>query len=253
MIMIEQFLHNIGLSEKETAVYLTLLRGGNMNAADIAEHTNVKRTTVYPVVETLKEKKLVGEIKEGAKTLFFAEPPERLRSYFQDRKTSFEEQEKNFDDFLPRIRGLQSMQGTQPVFKYYEGREGVLDSIRDMLETESADNEMRMTYSQDFVENFFTPKEAELARGLRLKKDIAVTSIYSWSKGDKPQSEKSVRERITDTKKYPLSCDITIYGDKIRMYTGGDKIFALIIKSKEIAETLKTLHKLAFERLNEKK
>lgn len=251
--MLEKFLTDVGLSEKESHVYLTLLRGGKLNVADIATHANVKRTTVYPVIESLKEKKLVEEITDDGKTFFTAEAPERLKTFFQARKIAFEEQEKLFDEFLPQIRGLQSMTGVQPVYKYYEGREGLLESIKDLLETESDDKVMYMTYSQDFVEKMFTPQEAKLAQSLRIKNDISVKSIYSWSKGDKSESEKSQRVRIIDSQNYPINCDITIFGDKVRVYSGGEKIFALIIKSKEIAETIKTLHKLSYEHLKVEK
>ena len=59
--MFEQFLEEIGLSEKEAKIYLALLQVDRDTIQDLATKTGINRTTVYPVLETLQKKGLVSE------------------------------------------------------------------------------------------------------------------------------------------------------------------------------------------------
>ena len=65
--MFEQFLEEIGLSEKEAKIYLALLQVDSALISDLAEKTKINRTTVYPVLESLAKKGLVSELQEGKK------------------------------------------------------------------------------------------------------------------------------------------------------------------------------------------
>jgi len=52
-------LMNLGLTLHESKVYLTLLRLGKGTALDIAEHSDLKRPTIYSIITSLEEKGLV--------------------------------------------------------------------------------------------------------------------------------------------------------------------------------------------------
>ena len=53
-----------------------------------------------------------------------------------------------------------------------------------------------------------------------------------------------------DSNKYPISCDISIYKDRVRISILGKRLSGIFIRSKDFAETLKSLFKLAFDNLN---
>lgn len=88
----KDFLEKIGLSEKEAATYLYLLKVDNDSVADIAKHTNINRTTVYPVLQQLMQKEFVEELKEKGKIVYRARTPDRIESYLQEQKIKIEEQ-----------------------------------------------------------------------------------------------------------------------------------------------------------------
>ena len=66
-------LGNIGLSEKEAAVYLALLSLETATAYQIAEHCEVKKPTVYVILEDLRKKGLVLKVPHAKKALFVAQ------------------------------------------------------------------------------------------------------------------------------------------------------------------------------------
>jgi sugar-specific transcriptional regulator TrmB len=82
--MIEKFLTDLGFSEKEIEVYLKLLSVNDATVTELARMTAINRTTLYPILEQLLEKKIVLEVDKGKKARFQAEPPERLATYIQN-------------------------------------------------------------------------------------------------------------------------------------------------------------------------
>ena len=54
-----EILKEIGLSEHESAVYFTMVSLGPSPILKIARASGVKRTTIYSVIDSLKEKGLV--------------------------------------------------------------------------------------------------------------------------------------------------------------------------------------------------
>lgn len=249
--MIQEFLHKIGLSDKETDLYLELLKYEFLSPTEISRKTSINRTTVYPILEQLMQKRLVREVEGSKKGKYMAESPERLKTYFQEKMATFEEQERLLDDVIPQLRCIEHKDSaSEPVVKYYSGRQGVLDSLHDYLEIIPNGTEISMVYSQDFVEKMFTPSEMNIARNLRIKRDLSVKTIYSYSKGEREAVKSSTRIRLPE--KYKVSGDIAFTDDVVRFYSGEKELFGIIVRSKEIAHTLKVLHELAYLYLRER-
>lgn len=243
---VKKFLQEIGLSEKEAIIYIALLSVDNYSVAELAKATDINRTTLYPILDDLIAKRLVVEVKENNKVRFQAEPPERIETYILNRKNQLEEQEKVLDDIIPQMRGFLRESGEKPIVKIYEGRDGVLQSLEERYETSSKDNQEYLIYPRDEIKNLFSEKEMESARKMRLKKNNFMNSIFT-STEEYSSNDNAKRLRITNSEKYPITCEIGIYADIVYLHIFSGKNFALNIKSKEFADTLKTLFKLASE------
>lgn len=57
--MYNENLTQLGLSEKEALLYLLLLRNGPSPASSLAKRLQIKRVSLYPVLESLTERGLV--------------------------------------------------------------------------------------------------------------------------------------------------------------------------------------------------
>jgi len=77
-------LRKLGLSEKEIAVYLSLLRMGPSMASVLARVSNVKRTSIYDILNGLTDRNLIGSYKQGDDTFFVIEDLNNL--YFQEKQ-----------------------------------------------------------------------------------------------------------------------------------------------------------------------
>ena len=242
--MFEQYLMEIGLSEKEARVYLALLQVDSSPIQDIAERTGINRTTVYPVLDSLEKKGLVSETHEGKKVSYVAAPPERLETYVERQRVLFEEKAKRLEDIIPQIKSIQREQGERPVVKYFEGRDGAISAYEEFYTFDPDTEEPGFfIFNKDLLGDIFSWKEQQRFLDIRVGKRLVPTSVYNYAQGDYPFTTPGGKRVRIDEKKYPITCDISIARDRIVITTLGEheKISGFLIISKDIAETLKSL------------
>lgn len=241
--MLEKFLKEIGLSEKEAEVYIALLQGDNFSVIEIAKITKIKRSTIYPLIKSLSKKGLVSETTTNKKTNYQAESPERLETYVEEQKLILEENSKKLKDIIPQFKSIQRQTGERPVVKYFEGKEGITSVNEDIFKDPTLNDDTYIIYPKDLVDEIFKNDETKKIKNTRIKNKIKAHSLYTMKNGSIPSDEMSERTKI-DGEKYPISCDITIYKDKVRIATLGKNLSGIYIQSSDLAETLRSMFKL---------
>jgi len=246
--MINKFLKDIGLNEKEINIYLELLRVENSSVLDLSKKTNILRTSIYPIVDSLKEKGLVSEIMSGKKVRYQAEAPERIGAYIESQKIKLEEQSRLSDEFIPQLKSLSRQTGEKPIVKVYEGREGVFKANEESFGYGKNDpsDTAYFIYPYDILKDLFSDQEIKKSSSQRIGRHIKSEAIYTYSKGEREKGENSNRVRI-DENKYPIKCDISIFKDMVRIHTLGKSLSSLVIKSQDIADTLTSLFKAVYD------
>jgi len=111
---LNKVLKDLGLSENEAKVYMAALGLGSSTPTAIARNANIKRTTAYSVIESLRQQGLINVELRGLKQLYAAEDPERLKTVLEAKKLSLEQA-------LPELSSLFNLHGGESVIKYYEG------------------------------------------------------------------------------------------------------------------------------------
>lgn len=241
--MFEKYLEEIGLSEKEAQIYLALLQVDSDSIQDIAKKTDINRTTVYPVLESLAKKGLVGEIQDGKKTLYQAAPPERLETFVERQQIILEEHASRLKDIIPQIKSIQREQGERPVIKLFDGREGAISAYEEFFNLKNqSEKEGYFLFNQNILQRVFTDDERKKFREIRKGKEVYPNTIYNNKNGDGDFTSNGTRIRIDD-EKYPIKVDMTTIGDSIIITTLGEKMMSLVIKSSDIADTFKSIFK----------
>jgi len=123
----------LGLSDKETAVYLALLEHGASSVRELAVVSNLNRGTTYDILKKLQEAGLVSFFHKNTKQNFVAEDPERILKLFSDRGEDLKKAEEKIKDLIPELRSLQEKGGGKPTTKFYEGKAGVKFILDDVL------------------------------------------------------------------------------------------------------------------------
>jgi sugar-specific transcriptional regulator TrmB len=246
--MFEKYLQEIGLSEKEAQIYLALLQVDNESIQDLAKRTDINRTTVYPVLESLEKKGLVSEIQAGKKTHYEAASPERLETFVERQKVILEERSERLKDVIPQIKGIQREKGERPIVKYFEGRDGAISAYQEFYSAFKNDEKKGyFIFNVDLLQSVFTEKEMGKFREIRKGKHVYPISVYNASAEYQFSTDSGERMRI-DNEKFPILADISIIDDQIILTTLGENVSAMLIKSKDFADTLKSLIKRIHEK-----
>ncbi len=238
--MLEKYLEEIGLSDKEAAVYLALLQVENSAITDLAKKTKINRTTVYPVLQSLEKKGLTSEVQVGKTIHYQAAPPERLETYIERQKVVLDEHASRLKDIIPQIKSIQREEGERPVVKMFEGRDGAISAYEEFYSFDSSEEKKGyFIINTDLLEEVFTEKEREKFRGLRKGRKVDAHVIYSRKGGERDFEVTPQKKRIPS--EYLINCDIAIVDDKVIISTLGDNVSSILLKSKDIALTFKNI------------
>lgn len=123
--MIERILIENGLTEREAKIYLTVLELGESTVLQIAKRTQLKRTTVYDVLEKLRSHGVVSVMRRKGSKYASALPPRVLVDRF---KRSAEMAE----GILPQMIELAYSSPLRPRMRFYEGISGLKDILREV-------------------------------------------------------------------------------------------------------------------------
>ncbi len=233
---LKQTLEKFGLSPNESACYLAALELGSASVQKIAKKAEVKRTTVYTVLEELIKKGLTAKSEEKGKTVYVAEDPNYLIRREEERKRELEES-------IPELKSIYNISESKPSVKFYEGVEG----LKTIYENTLKDKNNIVAFS-DFEHMFKTMGFDWMMNyaDRRAKHGISFQGITRASAGldqISPYNTKQKRE-LKILPQGDFSTEINIFGNKIALMSFRNPM-GVIIEDKAIAATLR----IVFENL----
>ncbi|MBU0625150.1 hypothetical protein KKF05_02300 [Patescibacteria group bacterium] len=230
-------LMNIGLSDKEARVYLSALELGPSSVQDIAKKSMVKRATTYVAIESLIDRGLISSFQRGKKRFFSATNPEQLLSVLGEQKKDIEKKEDTVKSMMKDLQALAAFSYIVPRVSHYEGWEGINSLREDILrsnaliarELVSLDDAKRVTknyQNSDDVKNI-------------LKKKITFKTLYTSTEGRSlPRKSGENEARYLPKDKFPVLCEVVIYGIKVAFLNYSGKPSGILIEDEKVAATL---------------
>ena len=229
---------DIGLSESEATVYLASLSLGPSTVLKLARASELKRTTVYRVIEDLQKRGLMKIELTGLKQLYSAEDPKRLDAVLKSR-------EKEFSEKLPEFEALYNLKQSGAEVRYYQGLESVKSALNMILkDTKSndeylviADQESWFNQDSKFFEDFMERRANKNLRIRMLLKDSELTRTH---KKFERNYNISIKILPKDTK---LNTDLCITPQHFMIQQIKIPVVALVVDNQSIIET----HREMFE------
>lgn len=239
-------LSQFGLSKKEIDVYVSLLKSGPSTPLKISTSVNIKRPTVYLIIETLKKHGLIEVKMMGLKSLFVATDPSRFEDILRDRRERLEEA-------LPELRSFYKLKGNKSVIKYFEGVDGVKvayeNSLRDIR---NGDKYYVLADTPNWRQLDYEWLEKYSERRSRRKLDIKVLL-----KDSKEARHFKMRERALNmhvkifTKPLELVGDILISPQMLILHNFAPPVTATVIELDDVIQTHLNLFEYVWETVPE--
>ncbi len=242
--MIEEILTNLGLNDKETLVYLTILKNNELSASDIARKTKLKRTTSYAVLDNLIQKRLITKNPNKKVDSYIPLPTSNVAEMFASEERSLNRKKE-----LAKRAALELSQfGSNAIFSIpkttFIPEEDALDYLYENTEKW---NESMAKYDKTLW-GFSTPSYSDAfaeyvdwwSRKAENKLQLKLFSSSSKSLSD--FSEKYKHRLIKKWPGKPFNTSMTIQGDYVLIESTGTKPFYLIeIYDKVLAENLREM------------
>ena len=121
---INSALLQLGFSNKEADVYLSVVQDNEASVLTIAKGTGLSRGTVFDIVERLKGKGYLAETKQGKRRrIVIDNPTAQFYSLLQEKHSDIQKAQKIVDDILPLIKSF-GLVDFKPQIRVYTGELG---------------------------------------------------------------------------------------------------------------------------------
>ena len=220
-------LERIGFSPNEVKIYLTLLRSGASKAGKIAKEAQVDRSATYDSLKRLLEKGIISYIVEANQKTYQPVNPKRLLEFIKEK-------ESDVLSILPNLEGLYKLPKTKQNITHYKGIKGVQSVFNDILREGGpnlvfgSEGQFADTMPEWFVNRFLKEQK---------RKNIHTKTIIRKGRKTDPNQMTEVRF-LTIKERSPAVT--TIYKNKIAITLWMDNPEAVIIESKEAADSFRS-------------
>ena len=246
MKTLSESLMTVGLSDKETAIYIALLQSGKASLSDIAKSTHIRRTTIYQHISSLLKKGFVSKSIKGKRLLYVPEDPKKVLDTFEKGKAAFLQHAPHMEQLYLNARH-------KPNVRLYEGSEGIAQIL------------MEVSSSLVPIDAFFSPEKffrsvskkdsdnflSAIQKNGNVLRDLVEfdTSAEAFIKGVRKHQNSFHKVKLLP-KDFSASVDVLVTGDKVAMISF-DHMIGVIIENAEIAKFHKSTHSFFWKNLKD--
>lgn len=227
-------LEKLGLSDKEAKVYLAALQLGPSSISEIAKTAELKRPTVYLIIDDLIKKNLINKMVKKGRVSYSSANPENILSFLEGKVFLAKH-------ILPELNAIYPSPIDQPKIKFYQGKNGLKNIYEEAFS--SGANVFALVSLDKFFEIF---SEDENAYFFSLLKNSGgrIYDLIEVSDKKKKYVSSYYRKGLSRIKELPpkfkIDTDILIMGNKIAMISFNN-LTGLIIEDSHLAKTHKQI------------
>lgn len=244
---LQEFLEEFNLTEREIAIYLTLLKTGPNTIMNLARETGIKRSTTHNNVEELIKKGLVSQTNYGERRMVIAEEPEKLKFLLDQKKWRVKKLEENLDSVISTISKMVpgTRDNSKVEVKYYEGKDNVQIIYKEAFESK----ELRSYVNLEAVSRVFPENTQMFLDAQKRNKSLKVWEIVDGTAESKKLAENFVKNsdfkyKIANSSMNLSSIDVLIYDDRVAMINFNENITGTVISNRDYYENSKSIFDL---------
>jgi sugar-specific transcriptional regulator TrmB len=248
---IKKILLLLDLTSLEAEVFLANFELGPAAASAIAKKASSNRVTVYEVLKRLSKKGLIKiRAKQNTKVKYFeAQSMDVVEQILTENKGLLDEAIKDLREITPDINSLFSGKQDKPEVLFFQGTEGVKNVLMDTLKQRpkeiisfSSADSLESGFNKKFLQGYWDKRTTLKipSRGIMPRTKVALANFTN------EKNQKELRQvKFIPCEYYSFSDEIDIYGDNVCIISfEKDNEHAVIIRSKNIAEGIRSIYKL---------
>lgn len=247
MKKILDYLQQLGFSEIEAKLYLTLLESGQMSVAELAEEVKINRTAAYTHIYSLLEKGVIAEVMIGSRKQLAATDPERLGYLIEKKQDSLRAMQNKFPDILTTINSsfTKNKSEEKADVRSYKG----INSVKAIYNEALMSNEFR-SYVEVGEPPVLSPDNITFFNNaFKRNKQIKMWEIVYDSPFSRRQAMKVLAQNnrryfykfMPSNLKWTTSEDILIYDGKVAIVNYTGNVSSIVLQSTDFYNNLKAL------------
>lgn len=222
----------IGFSDNEINVYLTMLRLGSSPVSAIAEASGIYRPYCYDTIKRLLEKGLVGFVSRQGRKYYLAADPVKLVEYEELKLEALKAT-------LPSLRELTKRPKEETRIELYKGKEVVKIIQRDVLKTLIDTREENLVIGVD-ERRFMKADPVAMHQYFNQLKKHGLNEKVLVREGDNylPGHSETTQYRFIPKEFFSPTATF-IYGNKVAIIIFGEPLHAVLLESRILSESYK--------------
>ncbi len=223
----------IGLTEKEANIYLTLIKLGSSSASEIIRETGFHRAIIYDNLDRLLEKGLVSFINKGRKKFFEAVNPNRLLELEKEKQ-------QKLKSIIKDLKELSTFSAKLDV-KLYKGKDGLINVFEDII---SSNVKEWLVLGSSGKTIKILPYYLEHFQRRRAKKRIKTKALMIDNESGRHRGAELKKLKNTEVRYLPKQITtptvIQIYGNKTIIHSNNSETpFVVVIDNRDISSSFK--------------
>ena len=216
-------LEKIGLSKKESKVYLALLKLKTAPVTKISEESGVDRTQTYDILQNLIERGLASYVLKNNTKHFSPASPNKILHDLQEK-------EKEFRSILPNLNQLFAQQPEKTSVEVFRGIQGLKSVYKNLLK--SGKDYLLLGTPQKFeiVLPIFSKQFLKQVEKVGTKEKIIFSNKEKFTKLKNGEYRYLKQDIFNPT-------DALIYDEHVILFIWTEPYYAILMQSKEIEKT----------------
>ena len=256
---LSQILTDIGLSDKESKMYLILLRYGLQPTTFLARKAELNRGTAYVILHQLLDKGLATKSTKKKIQYFGPLEPDNLIGYLDRQKTKIEAGKEKLNTMMGEFEALRNPATSKPKMVFFEGTEGARTVLEQTLQAETKLLKAFISI-QDLI-RFVGPDFYRDYDSRRAKSAIKLEAVTSDNHASIMAGDPEIKRHVTSPKESrevrfasqdlssPLS--LFLFDNKLIVISTREENFSVVIESQELVNMQQKFFDLVWQSLDQ--
>lgn len=247
------FLKEMGLSDSEVAVYVSLLKiGGSHTNGTISKSAELKQSTTSNALSSLIRKGLISSINKNGHTYYFAEDPQKIMFLINEKARLLQKSVVEAKNVISELKAIHIEDTSKPKVRFFEGADAVKSIFLEMMEKSEDIYGYCSMYKEidDSYEDFWNYYYS-LVQNSNKKVQLIVPDSEEARAFKTKDAQQNREIKLVSEAEYFFPSEKHISGDFVAEITLQSEIpTVVLVEDRHIANSEKSFFKLAWNLIN---